>query len=531
MLSTLFSSSIFVLFIIIALGFIVGRIDIKGITLDVSAVIFVALLFGHFGMVVPDELGVFGMTLFIFAIGIQAGPGFFSTFRSKGKTLTVIASTLVLSAALIALGVKYLFNLNASEVAGLMAGALTSTPGLATAREIAGDGAAISYGIAYPFGVIGVILFVKLLPRILKINIPDEEKKLAANQKELYPEITSHAFRVTNPLVIGRSLMNIKLRMHTGAVISRIIRNGSSLIPNALTVLEEGDQIKAVGTTTSLKKVEELVGEPIDGELPFGENIVLQTGLVTSKNLVNRSLGGMNLQQNFGCTVTRVRRSGIDLAPDPKLTLKFGDKLTLVGRKESMDEVLQILGNEGKRISDTDFLPIALGIVLGVLVGHISLSFTDSFTFSFGLTGGILLTALILSAIGKTGKIIWTMSSSANQLLRQLGLLLFLANVGTSAGVKLVDTFMDSGWSLFIGGFLITLLPMIIATFIAHYFYKINILDLLGTLTGGMTSTPGLAAADSMSDSGNVSVAYATVYPVAMVLLILCIQIVSMIIV
>lgn len=530
MTSSLLSSTIFVLFVIIALGFIVGRISIKGITLDVSAVIFVALLFGHFGIVVPAELGNFGMTLFIFAIGIQAGPGFFSTFKSKGKTLAGIAAVLVLTAAVAALAMKYIFGLNAPDTAGLLAGALTSTPGLATAREITGDHAAISYGIAYPFGVIGVILFVKLLPRILKIDIGKEAEKLDADQKALYPDIVAHAYRVTNPLIIGRELQDLKLRLHTGGVISRIQRGEESILPKAHTVLQAGDRIKVVCTPSAHEKVRQFVGERLEGELPFGENVELQTGLVTAKPLVNRTLGSLNLQQNFGCVVTRIRRAGIDLSPSPSLTLKFGDKLTLVGSKDTMDEVLRLIGNEGKRVSDTDFLPIALGIALGVIVGKISLSFSDSFTFSFGLTGGILLTALVLSAIGKTGPVLWTMSGSANHLLRQLGLLLFLANVGTAAGQGLVETFKDSGWSLFIGGFFITLLPMVVATVVARYFFRVNLLDLLGTLTGGMTSTPGLAAADSMSDSSAVSVAYATVYPVAMVLLILCIQIVSMIV-
>lgn len=530
MLDSLLSSTIFVLFIIIALGFIVGKISIKGITLDVSAVIFVALLFGHFGIVVPESLGTFGMVLFIFSIGIQAGPGFFSTFRNKGKTLSIIASVLVVSAALVAIAAMYIFGLSAADTTGLLAGALTSTPGLATAREITGDNAAIAYGIAYPFGVIGVILFIKLLPRILKINIKDDERAIAESERQLNPNITSHSFKVTNPLVTTGTLQDIKIRLLTGAVISRIVRGEESIIPTAKTKLKEGDLIRAVGTQESLHKVEKFVGEAIEGELPFGDNIVLQTALVTSKPLVNRALGSLGLQQNFGCTVTRVRRSGIDLAPSPTLSLKFGDKLTLVGRKDSMDEALRLIGNQGKLISDTDFLPIALGIALGVVVGHLSLSFAGNFTFSFGLTGGILITALVLSAIGKTGNIIWTMSSPANQLLRQLGLLLFLANVGTAAGEKLVDTFMNSGVSLFVSGFFITLIPMIVATIVAKYFCKINILDLMGTITGGMTSTPGLAAADSMSDSSSISVAYATVYPIAMVLLILCIQIITMVI-
>lgn len=527
MFATLLNSSIFALFIIIALGFVLGRIKIRGINLDVSAVIFVALLFGHFGVVIPAELGNFGMALFIFSIGIQAGPGFFSTFRSKGKTLAVISAVLVCSAAAVAILSAWIFNFTGADAAGLLAGSLTSTPGLATAKEVAGDSAAISYSIAYPFGMIGVILLVKLLPTILKINLKDEEKRIEESNRRLYPEVVAGSFRVTNELVLGKTLSDLCIRSITGAVISRIVRGTDSIIPTGTDVLLEGDLIKAVGTGDSLGKLEQFLGEAIPGELPFTNDIELQTALVTSRGILGRTLGNLNLHSNFGCTVTRIRRSGIDLSPDPTISLKFGDKLTIVGHKENMKEIFALVGNQRKLISDTDFFPIALGIVLGVVLGNVSISFSDSFSFSLGLTGGILLTALLLSAIGKTGGIIWTMSSSANQLLRQLGLLLFLANVGSSAGAGLVSTFLGSGWMLFVAGIFITLIPMIVATIVARSFYKINMMELLGTLTGGMTSTPGLAAADSMCSSTATSVAYATVYPVAMVLLIILTQIVA----
>lgn len=530
MLETLFTSTIFALFVIIAIGFVVGRINIKGINLDVSAVIFVALLFGHYGVQIPAALGNFGMVLFIFSIGIQAGPGFFATFRSKGTTLAIISAVLVVSAAAVSIASSYIFGFTAAEAAGILTGALTSTPGLATAKEIAGDSAAIAYSIAYPFGVIGVILFVKLLPIVLRVDLKQEEKKIADSIKLLHPDIAASAFRVNNNLVIGRTLQDLAIRSVTGAIISRIVRNGESIIPRGTDVLQMGDLIKAVGTDEALVKLEKVVGERIQGDLPFGDNITLETALLTTKSLVGKSVMSLNLQELFGCTITRIRRSGINLSPAPSLTLKFGDKLTLVGPKENMKEVFALLGNQRKLISDTDFFPIALGIVIGVIVGNISISFSESFSFSFGLTGGVLLTALLLSSIGKTGSIIWTMSSSANQLLRQLGLLLFLANVGTSAGATLVDTFMESGWSLFVAGIFVTLVPMIIATIVARVFYKINLIELLGTLTGGMTSTPGLAAADSMCSSSATSVAYATVYPVAMVLLIILTQIVATII-
>ena len=248
--------------------------------------------------------------------------------------------------------------------------------------------------------------------------------------------------------------------------------------------------------------------------------------------MINKQLGDLNLQRNFSCTVTRIRRSGIDLSPSPELELKFGDKLMVVGEKEGLRGVARLLGNNAKQLSDTDFLPYCrLGYsVLGVVCSGQTESFPfprAGFSFSPGLTGGVLMVALVLSAVGKTGPVLWSMSGPANQLLRQLGLLLFLAEVGTSAGKNLVATFEESGMLLFGVGAAITLVPMLVAVLVGRLVFNISLLDLLGTITGGMTSTPGLAAADSMVDSNIPSVAYATVYPIAMVVLILFIQIIA----
>ena len=288
-----------------------------------------------------------------------------------------------------------------------------------------------------------------------------------------------------------------------------------------------GDLVKAVGDEAALERAGTLLGERVAVDLPLDTAFEVQKILVTNKKLVGKSLGVLSLQAHFNCTVTRLRRSGIDLSPAPELLLKFGDKLTVVGQKDSLSALAKQLGNDEKRLSDTDFFPIAMGIVLGVLFGKINISFSDSFSFSPGLTGGVLIVALVLSALGKTGPIIWSMSGSANQLLRQLGLLLFLAEVGTSAGANLVATFQESGWSLFFVGMAVTLVPMVIAALVGYFAFKISIFDLLGVITGGMTSTPGLVAADAMTDSPAPSVAYATVYPVAMVFLIIFIQVIA----
>ena len=528
MFETLLQSSYFALFLIIALGFMLGRIQIKGLSLDVSAVIFVALLFGHFGVIIPKELGNFGLVLFIFTIGIQAGPGFFDSFRSKGKTLILLTLLIVGSASLTGLILKYVVGIETPDLVGLIAGGLTSTPGLAVAIDSTHSSAAsIAYGIAYPFGVIGVILFIKLLPKLLRLDLVAEAKALEARRKSKFPPLHTATFCISNVNICGKSLAQLQLRSMTGAVVSRIKHNEKTSIPTAETILYEGDMIKAVGNNKSLEQLAILVGERVDNDLPFGRTQELQSLLVTNKNIINKSLGYLNLQSTFSCTVTRIRRSGIDLPPEPDLLLKFGDKIMVAGEKEDLKELSQVFGNDEKRLSDTDFFPIAAGIVLGVLVGKLNLSFSDSFSFSPGLTGGILIVALVLSAIGKTGPIIWSMSGSANQLLRQIGLLLFLAEVGTSAGVNLVSTFQESGWTLFGIGIAITLVPMIVAVVFGYFIFKINILDLIGTIAGGMTSTPGLAAADSMSDSSAPSVAYATVYPIAMVFLILFIQLIA----
>jgi len=532
MFETLLQSSYFSLFLIIALGFMLGRIKIKGLSLDVSAVIFIALLFGHFNVLIPKEIGNFGLVLFIFTIGIQAGPGFFDSFRSQGKTLIILALLIVGSASLSGVIFKYVFDIDTPSIVGLIAGALTSTPGLAVAIDTTqSSSASIAYGIAYPFGVIGVILFIKLLPKMLRLNTQDEDKKLEEKRKSKYPQLHTATFLISNDNVYEKTLAQLQVRAMTGAVVSRLKHEDDISIPTGHTVLHKGDMIKAVGDDASLKKIEILLGERTEEDIPLSNTQELQSLLLTNKEIINKTIGHLNLQGTFGCTVTRVRRSGIDLVAEPDLVLKFGDKLMVAGEKESLNSLGRFFGNDEKRLSDTDFFPIATGIVLGVLFGKINISFSDSFSFSPGLTGGILIVALVLSAIGKTGPIIWSMSASANQLLRQLGLLLFLAEVGTSAGVNLVSTFQESGLMLFGVGIALTIIPMIVAVGFGYFVFKINILDLLGTIAGGMTSTPGLAAADSMSDSGAPSVAYATVYPIAMVILIIFIQFIAKLVV
>ncbi|MHA7945007.1 aspartate:alanine exchanger family transporter [Formosa sp. 3Alg 14/1] len=517
------------LFLIICIGFIIGNIKVKGISLDVSAIIFVALLFGHLGVELPDILQKIGLILFIYTIGLQAGPGFFESFRENGKNLVIIAALIVFSAAFITFLSIQFMGIDKSIAIGLMAGALTSTPGLATAIDVTQSPlASIGYGIAYPFGVIGVILFVKLYPKIFRINLTNEEQIYEAKTHGHYDTIVRSTFQVDNIGAIGKTLEELQVRSMTKGVVSRIKHENKAFVPQKDSRLHKGDYIRVVGTEEALRRVEVLIGPRVDVEMSLGEDFVVQSYLMTKTSLVNKTLGELNLKDNFNATITRIRRSGIDLSPNSTLRLQIGDKLMISSQKSCVSQISNLIGDNKSKLSDTDFFPLALGIVIGILVGGVSISFGDAFTFNLGLTGGILIVAMVLGRIGKTGNILWVMSGNSNQLLRQFGLMLFLAVVGTKAGATLVETYMQYGIKLFLIGGLITFVPMLIATIIARIFFKINTLTLLGTLTGSMTSTPGLAAVDTMTKTDAPSVAYATVYPIAMVLLIICAQILGL---
>ncbi|QZE13919.1 transporter [Halosquirtibacter laminarini] len=525
----LLTSSYFALFLIISIGFALGKIKIKNISLDISAVIFVALVFGHYGIIIPKDFQRMGLVLFLFTIGIQAGPGFFSSFKEKGKSLIILAFVLVFSAGIIAALLAVLLDIDINIVSGLFTGALTSTPGLAAAIDITGSPlASIGYGIAYPFGVIGVILFVRFLPKIMNLNIKEAEKQFQKSQQVSNPEFIKKTFVIENDKVVGKSLSELKIRTMTKGVISRVLhKDGLATTPTKETILLKGDIVKAVGPESAMSKIELLLGPEIDKKIPLNPRYDVRPVLVTKSDVVNKTIAELNILHTYSANITRIRRSGIDLAPTPNTKLLLGDKVVIAASVDNIKQVSEAFGDDSKRLSDTDFFPISLGIVLGVLVGKLSLV-AVSLSFSLGLSGGVLLTSLILGRVGKSGPIVWTMTGAANNLLRQLGLLLFLSSVGTSAGGQIVSTFEQYGFELFLVGGAITLFPMILGVFVGKRILKIDILTMLGGLTGSMTSTPGLAAIDSMTDSEAPSIAYATVYPASMVFVIIVVQLLGL---
>lgn len=521
-----FTQSYLILFIIIALGFMLGRIRIRGISLDISAVIFVALLFGHYGFTVPRDIQFIGLLLFVFTVGIGAGPGFFASFKESGKQLSLLAVLLNASAAVLTVVAAKLFDLEMPVATGLFTGALSSTPGLAVAIDTTKSSLpSIGFGMAYPFGVLGVILFVKLLPMLLKSKISDAEADLDKRQQSTHPEIYPSHYVVRNSHVTGKPLGALNIQEMTGATISRVQQGTETFTPAVDTTLSPGNIVKAVGTAEAHEKVKVLIGDETDTEIPLGTSYQVLSVLVSNREVVGKTMAELQLFARYNATITRIKRSSIFISPSPQVRLQLGDKLMIACDKDHMTEVIRLLGNDDKRLSDTDFLPIALGIVIGFLAGQIRFSITDDVSFQFGLTGGVLLTAIVLGKLGKTGPIVWTMSGAANNLLRIIGLLFFLSAVGTQAGANIVETWHQYGFKLFLIGAAITLLPMMLVVFVSRIFFDFNLITLLGALTGAMTSSPGLAAADSMTRTNEPHIAYATVYPIAMVSLIISVQI------
>jgi len=521
-LSSLIHIDYIALFLIITIGVIAGRIRFFGTSFDISAVIFVALIFGHFGIMIPKIVQQIGLILFIYSVGIQAGPGFFDSFRGPGKNMVILGSGMVVVAGLLALAIHWIFKLDMKLVVGLFNGALSSTPGLAAAIESNSSGLiSIGFGVSYPFGILGVILFLRFMPLILRIHFKAAETDYQQAILHKNPELLARNFTVQNDNIHGKRLGELEIRKMTGATISRILHKEQFRQPEENTILYKGDLIRAVGTKAALKKIGILIGKETKQEIPRSGEFGSQWILVTNKEVVNKTLAELNLKENYHATVTRIRRSGIDITPEAHSQLRFGDKLMVASTKGNMEGVAQFLGNNMKKLTETDFLPIVTGILLGIFVGMIPIPLFQGGSWKLGLTGGILLSAIVLSRQGKTGPIIWNISGPANMVLRQLGLLLFLAATGTTAGKTLVSTIQHYGFLPIALGAVITIVPMVAGWLVGVFWLKLNPLSLLGILAGGMTSTPGLSAIETHSDSNAPSIAYAAVYPFALVILII----------
>ena len=520
----LLSNHIFLLLVITLLGTALGKVRVASFSLGISGIIFVALAFGHFGLTLPGDFQTLGLVLFIYSVGLQAGPGFFYTMRSRGLRLALASLAIIGTAFLATLGCSLWAGFDADTSAGLFAGALSSTPGLAVAVEMTGGKqAAAAYGLTYFFGVTGVILFVQILPRLLKANIPAEEQQLADELSRNHPKYTYHHLELTNANLFGKSVRQINLPAIAPVVITRLLRLGASepILVSGDTELLEGDHLRIAGREPDLEKAAMFLGRPIDGEIEF-ERVLSKKDLVVSKRTVaGLTLSELNIREVFNVHITRVSRGGIDIPATPALRLHMGDMVHAVGDKKSLKNVARIFGNDIKATYSINLLPIFTGLLLGFLLGKVPLYIPWGGTFTLGTTGGVLIAGLVLSSLYRTGPFIWEIPATANAFIRDLGLVLFLATVGSRTGATLMQTLSAQGLELVLAGLVVTLTPMVCATLLCRRLLGLPLLRTLGVLTGSMTSTPGLAAASAFSETHYIPATYATVYPVGLIGMIL----------
>ncbi len=512
---------VILLFLIIVSGFILGRIRILSFSLETSGILFTAMIFGHYGFSLSKDFQLLGLIFFIYAIGLQAGPSIFNISRKQGMQLNLLVFTLITFAALLTLTLSKLLHVDMAMAIGLFTGALTSTPGLAAAQEATHSAlTSTGYGLAYSFGVLGVILFIKFMPFIFRVKISDEERQIIQQEKAAQKPICRKEVVITNKELNGKSLQELQFFKTTGTVISRVYHDGKLIVPGPNTRLHLGDIVRIVGDEDQVRSIIPFFGKENKQPLPDVRNFESRKFVLTNRDIVGKTIAELNLRQKYNANVTRVRRGGLEFAAEPNLKLNWGDRIRVAGDAEQMEAIRNLFGDEMKKIEYGDIFAITMGILVGIFIGLIPFSVGKVLSFKFGITGGVLLTGLILSNRGKLGPIIWQVPMPIITFMRDLGLIFFLAVVGTHAGSQVVRVIETQGPKLILMGAVITIVPMVAVAIWARIKYRMLLLELMGLISGGMTSSPGLAAATSMSDSQQPIIMYATVYPTAMILMI-----------
>ncbi|MCM1522007.1 MAG: putative transporter [Muribaculaceae bacterium] len=518
---------------VIAAGIFLGKMKIGGISLGVTFVLFVGIIMGHFGYVVNPEVlkfvREFGLILFIFAIGIQVGPGFFSSFKKGGVLLNMLAVLLIVLNVGIVLAIFYIDgNTSITALVGVMSGAVTNTPGLAAAQQTAGTTEAINtmamgYAAAYPLGVIGIILTMLIIRAVFKINPDDEIKAIEDEIEESQQKPLIVSYEVTNSLIDGKTLHELHQILDCDFVVSRLMgADGKVVIPTSKTELHVGDKIFVVVSTSDALKFTSVIGHQIEMDWEEVQSKVISRRILVTQSKYNGTpLGALRLHTAYSLNCTRVNRAGVDLLASPGLRLQIGDRLVVVGDPNDIERLSVRLGNSMKRLNQPNLITIFVGIMFGIIVGSINVGFG----MKLGLAGGPLVVAILLSRFGYKFKLVTYTSSSASLLMRELGICLFLASVGISSGAGFAKTvFNTTGMWWVIWGFIITIVPLLVVGFIARGKYKINYLTIMGLLSGGCTDPPALAYANNSTGSDAPAVAYSTVYPLTMFLRVVAAQ-------
>lgn len=555
-LITLFSDNstiahdILVYALVIALGVLLGKVRFFGVSLGVTFVLFVGILMGHFGFTVGNEqllkfMREFGLILFVFSIGIQVGPGFFSSFKRGGVQMNLLAVLVVLLNVAIALIIYYVdqTGLTIPQIVGILSGAVTNTPGLGAAQQalegMAGkyptgaDDMSLGYAAAYPLGVIGIILSMILIKAFFKIKI-ENESRLIEEEKEhsqLKPYVVT--FRVENKLIEGRTIKQLHEIVDHNFVISRLKKTtGEIVVPNGETVLVSGDALLIVCSIQDEPVFQSVIGPQIeeDWDTAPGE-VVSRRILVTKSEYNGRTIGSMRLRMGYKLNATRVNRAGVDLLASPNLTLQVGDRITVVGNLDDINRLATKLGNSVKRLHQPNMVTMFVGIFLGIIVGSIPIKIPGmSAVMQLGLAGGPLIVAILLSRFGYKFKLVTYTSSSASLMLREVGICLFLASVGIAAGENFYETVFNAQGLRWVGfGFIITFIPLIIVGIIARVKCKLNYLSIIGIMSGSYTDPPALAYSNKVANNDAPAVAYSTVYPLTMFMRVITAQLIVLI--
>lgn len=537
--------AILLLALVIAAGIEFGKIKIFGVSLGITMVLFVGILMGHFGFTISPAIlhffKEFGLILFVYSVGMQVGPGFFSSFKKGGVTLNMLACLIVFLGVAITICIHYATGIAMPTMVGILSGAVTNTPGLGAAQQAYSDmtgnldnSIALGYAVAYPLGVIGIIISMIIIRYIFMVSLSDENRALEDSSNSEVAEATPISLEVKNPAIFGKSVSEIsKLLEHQEFVISRIMKSNSSHIEIVTggTVLGMDDKIFVITSTSDADAIKTFIGKEIQMDrkqwIPAESQFISRRILVTRHEINGKKLGSLQLRRLHGINVTRVNRSGLDLVANPNLVLQIGDRVTVVGSELAVDKVAETLGNSIKRLNEPNLVTIFVGIVIGILVGSIPINFPGiPQPVKLGLAGGPLIVAILLSKFGYRYKLVTYATQSSNLLLRELGITLFLACVGLDAGAGFVDTIVNRGGLAWVGyGFIITIVPLLVTGFIARYIYKVNYFTLMGLLAGSTTDPPALAYSNTTAGNDAPAVGYATVYPLTMFLRVLTAQI------
>ena len=541
-----FVQAILILSLICAVGLALGQIKIGGVSLGVTFVFFAGIIAGHFGLTVnPDMLNMiqnFGLILFIYALGVQVGPGFFSSFKQGGVKLNIIALLLLVIGTVMALIIHWASNISLGDMMGLLSGAVTNTPMLGAAQQAllqtdpanieGANNMAMACATAYPFGLIGMILCVIFLRTIMG-------RKGSSHHDASSDNTFVAEYHVSNPAIFGKTIMEIRKNADCHFVISRIWKNEKVIIPTSETVIEEDEHLLVISSKNDVDRVKTLFGhkENVDWNKKgidwnaIDSQLVSRKVLVTKPELNGVKLGSLKLRNSYGINITRVNRAGIDLLPSRKLRLQLGDKLTIVGESRSIENVSTILGNQAKELSNPNLFTIFVGIVLGLVLGSIPFAFPGmSMPVKLGIAGGPIITGLLMGAFGPRLHLSIYMSRSANLMLRQLGLTIYLAGLGLSAGAGFFETvFSSEGLVWVLVSFALAVVPVLLTAFIAAKLFKLDYADNVGMLCGSMANPFALDFANPSGEGDDPAVAYATVYPASIFLRVISAQLLILI--